>query len=51
VLSEVAPYGFREPQAHETPDSYRTAFNVWKKQQERAPVNVVGISNALRALK
>jgi len=50
ILSEVAPYGFREPYPHETPDSYRTAFNLWKSQQNRAPVSV-DLRNALRAIK
>lgn len=52
ILSEVAPYGFREPHAQETPEGYRTAFNLWKKQQAQAPVaNVADIRNALRAMK
>lgn len=38
VLSEVAPYGFRAPELQETPDSYRTAFNSWKRERHRAPV-------------
>lgn len=38
VLSEVQPYGFRAPEPQETPDSYRTAFNLWKRDRARAPV-------------
>ena len=38
ILSEVAPYGFRKPMAHETPGGYRTEFELWKRNQPRAPV-------------
>jgi hypothetical protein len=38
VLSEVQPYGFRAPEIQETPDSYRSAFNTWKRDRSRAPV-------------
>jgi hypothetical protein len=38
ILSEAAPYGFRAPMPHETPDGYRTEFNTWKKNRARAPV-------------
>lgn len=48
VLSEVAPYGFREPERQETPDSYRTAFNIWKRNQQRAPV--IDFGDALKRM-
>lgn len=45
ILNEVRPYGFRMPLPHETPGSYRTEFENWKRKQEvgkpvydRAPV-------------
>jgi len=45
ILNEVRPYGFRSPESHETPGSYRSAFEAWKRKQEvakqtsaRAPV-------------
>lgn len=34
VLNEVRPYGFRMPEPQETPDSYRTKFNQWRREQE-----------------
>lgn len=36
ILSEVEPYGFREPMAHESVGTYRTQFEKWKKEQERS---------------
>lgn len=52
VLSEVAPYGFREPLEQETPSSYRSAFEFWKKtQQQSRSTGAVDIRGALRALK
>ena len=36
ILAEVKPYGFRQPQAHETPGSYRTEFELWKSREKRA---------------
>jgi hypothetical protein len=51
VLSEVKPYGFREPQPQETPDSYRTAFNLWKTQQKRtATVMPFEMKNVLKGM-
>lgn len=50
VLSEVKPYGFRDPLAHETPSSYRTSFENWKREDKRnAPA--IDFSSALRAIK
>lgn len=48
VLSEVAPYGFREPQPQETPDSYRTAFNLWNNGQKRTNVVSMDVRAALK---
>lgn len=36
ILAIAKPYGFREPSEHETPASYRTAFETWKGEQKRA---------------
>lgn len=49
ILSEAAPYGFREPLSHETPDTYRTQFNWWKDEQKKAPV--IEFGQALRSFK
>lgn len=49
ILSEVEPYGFRAPEWHETPETYRTNFNLWKKEQKRAPV--IEFGSALRSFK
>lgn len=43
ILNEVQPYGFRPPYPMETPDGYRTSFEIWKRKQNvdkpsRAPV-------------
>lgn len=38
ILSLAKPYGFRAPQEHETPSSYRTAFEAWKSAQDRSTV-------------
>lgn len=52
VLSETEPYGFRAPQGHETPESYRTAFNLWKKEQNASKsTGVIDFSSMLRAMK
>lgn len=48
VLSEAAPYGFREPLPHETPDSYRTQFNWWKDEQKHGRAPVLEFGSALR---
>jgi hypothetical protein len=39
VLNETQPYGFRPPYPMETPDGYRTSFEIWKRKQnvERSP--------------
>lgn len=42
ILGEARPYGFRSPLDHETPASYRTAFEQWKTGQRRAPVANIG---------
>lgn len=47
VLAEAASYGFREPLQHETPASYRTAFQDWKTAQKRAPC-VIPLSRVLQ---
>lgn len=56
ILNEVKPFGFRMPTSIETPGSYRTAFEVWKRDQavgkkvyERSPV--IDFGNILKAVK
>lgn len=52
VLNEVKPYGFRDPQNHETPNSYRTEFEMWKRADKRGtPVGAIDFAGALRAIK
>jgi hypothetical protein len=48
ILSEAAPYGFREPHPHETPDTYRTQFNWWKDEQKKSRAPVIQFGEALR---
>ena len=31
VLNEAKPFGFRDPESHETPASYRTSFENWRR--------------------
>jgi hypothetical protein len=52
ILNEVRPYGFRMPQPQETPDSYRTQFNFWKRDQERnkKPSPVIEFGNVLKRI-
>lgn len=53
ILSEVEPYGFRKPLVHETPESYRTEFNSWKRSQEssRRPTPVIDFGNLLKKVQ
>lgn len=48
ILAEAKPYGFRDPLAHETPGSYRTEFEQWKRIEKRDTPNFAA---ALRAVK
>lgn len=48
ILSEVAPYGFRPPIGAETPESYRTDFNLWKKRENRSSAPVLEFGKTLR---
>lgn len=50
ILNEVHPYGFRMPLPHETPGSYRTEFESWKRKQETSPVRspVIDFGNILK---
>lgn len=49
ILAEVTPYGFRAPQTHETPQSYRTEFEQWKRFDKRSPV--IEFGNILKVMK
>lgn len=52
ILSEVAPYGFRQPHELESPEGYRTAFNRWKDQQNRSSnVTQFDLGAALKGIK
>ncbi len=42
ILEMARPYGFRAPLEHETPASYRTAFEQWKNGA-RPAVNVAAV--------
>lgn len=46
IINEVKPYGFRAPQSHETPGSYRTEFELWKGKQKRS--SVISFGDALK---
>ncbi len=41
VLAEARQYGFREPTTAESPAGYKTALDVWKTAQKRAPAALV----------
>lgn len=43
LLKETRAAGFREPEKHETPQIYRTAFDQWKRQPKTNVVNFGGV--------
>lgn len=51
VLNETRPYGFRMPHPHETPQSFRTSFESWKRDQRIDEPKVVEFGPALRGFK
>lgn len=50
ILAEAKPYGFRDPYPHDTPATYRTDFEMWKRAEKRS-VPVIDFSSALKAIK
>lgn len=48
ILNEVQPYGFRGPHPMETPQGYRTSFEIWKRTQTTP--RVVSLGNALKKM-
>ena len=52
ILHEARKYGFREPTAYESPQGYKTAFDLWKTSSHKktAPSNVVDVRNALKGI-
>lgn len=37
IVAEAKKYGFRDPDRMETPNGYRTAFNIWKGDPRNKP--------------
>lgn len=50
VLAEAARFGFRKPDPMETPRSYRTALDAWKRRPQHMAdtINIVGLGNVLK---
>lgn len=49
ILNEARKYGFREPERHETPGSYRTELNRWR-DMPRKPAPVLEFGDALKKM-
>jgi hypothetical protein len=43
ILQECRKAGFREPEKHETPQGYRTAFEAWKRLPKTNVINFAGL--------